>query len=139
MERIYSKINKNILLLSIIKYSDITQDRIDLSPPTETLQASVKKLTKGKKFKIHKHNKLERKTTNTQESWVFLQGKVRATFYDLDDTLIVDTVLSAGDCVVVFQAGHGFEVLEENTIIYEFKNGPYYGIKMDKTFINKKQ
>ncbi len=137
MEQIYSNIDKNIILLSIMRFVDITTDRVDLSPATEILQASAKKLTKGKNFKAHKHNKLERDTKTTQEGWVFLQGSVQAKFYDLDNTLILDTILSAGDCVVVFYAGHGFTVLEEDTIIYEFKNGPYYGIDADKTFIKE--
>ena len=45
--------------------------------------------------------------------------------------------MGAGDCVVVFKAGHEFTVLEDNTIIYEFKNGPYYGVEADKTFIKE--
>ena len=56
----------------------------------------------------------------------------------IDDKIILRTEMSAGDCVVVFKAGHSFEVLEDNTIIYEFKNGPYYGVKADKTFIIEK-
>ena len=50
----------------------------------------------------------------------------------------MDTELGAGDCVVVFKAGHGFEVLEDNTILYEFKNGPYFGVEIDKTYIGDK-
>ena len=67
-----------------------------------------------------------------------LSGKVRATFYDLDDSLILSTELSAGDCAIVFKAGHGFEVLEDDTTIYEFKTGPYFGVEADKTFIKEK-
>tara|TARA_R110002126_G_scaffold250011_1_gene392833 strand:- start:1111 stop:1527 length:417 start_codon:yes stop_codon:yes gene_type:complete len=138
MNRIYSKIDKNILLLSLIRSSDVTENRTDLSPADELLQASVKKLPKGMSFRPHKHNKLMRVTDTTQESWVFLSGKVLAKFYDLDDSLILETVMRAGDCVVVFKAGHSFKVLEQDTIIYEFKNGPYYGIEADKTFIEGK-
>ena len=38
---------------------------------------------------------------------------------------------------MVFSAGHGFEVIEDNTILYEVKNGPYYGQIKDKTFIDE--
>jgi|TARA_R110000796_G_scaffold39057_1_gene97725 cupin fold WbuC family metalloprotein len=138
MQRIYSKINKDILLLTLIKKNEVTDDRIDLSPEEEILQVAVKNLKKGISFKPHKHNKVHRTTDTTQESWVFLSGKVEAKFYDIDDKIILRTEMSAGDCVVVFKAGHSFEVLEDNTIIYEFKNGPYYGVKADKTFIIEK-
>mgnify|MGYP003674626035 CR=1 FL=1 len=135
MNRVYSKVNKDTLLLTLIRIKDVTDSRIDLSPVEELLQVSVKKLPKDTSFKPHKHNKLVRVTDTTQEAWVFLSGKVLAKFYDLDDSLILETEMKVGDCVVVFQAGHSFEVLEQDTIIYEFKNGPYYGIEADKTFI----
>ena len=93
----------------------------DNLPDEEFLQISGRKIKNGTKMKPHKHIPIERKTDITQEAWVFLSGRVRAKFYDLDDSLILDTELGAGDCAIVFKAGHGFEVLEDNTIIYEFK------------------
>jgi len=137
MKKIYSKIEKEVLLLTLVRAKDINSNRIDLSPEEEYLQVATKKLPKGMSFRPHKHKPLVRETYTTQESWVFLSGKVRAKFYDLDDSIILDTEMGAGDCVVVFRAGHAFEVLEEDTIIYEFKNGPYYGIEADKEFIDE--
>ena len=46
--------------------------------------------------------------------------------------------LKKGDMAIVYKAGHSFNVLEDNTVLYEFKNGPYYGKLKDKTMINKK-
>ena len=43
--------------------------------------------------------------------------------------------MSSGDCIVSMSAGHSFEVLEDDTLLYEFKNGPYYGTEKDKEFI----
>jgi len=137
MKKVYSKIEKECLLLTLNRRKDINKSRTDLSPAEEYLQCATKTLTKGMKFKPHRHNKLIRKTDITQEAWIFLSGRVRAKFYDLDDSLILDTELGAGDCVIVFKAGHGFEVLEDDTIIYEFKTGPYFGIEADKTFIKE--
>lgn len=135
MNRLYSKVKKNCLLLTILRSSDLVENRIDMSPEEEYLQVSGKKLTEGTSFRPHRHNKLTREIDRTNEAWVFLSGRVRAKFYDLDDSLILDTEMTAGDCVVVFRAGHAFEVLEDETILYEFKNGPYYGVEADKTFI----
>ena len=136
MSMYYSKKDPDILLLSISRKEDISSDRKDLSPESEFLQCSSKLLSKGISFKPHKHNTLHRETTKTQEAWVFLSGSVLAKFYDVDDSLYLETKLSAGDCAVVFNAGHSFEVLEDDTIIYEFKTGPYYGVEADKTFIS---
>jgi len=136
MERVYSKVD-GCLLLVINRRKDIGEDRLDLSPSEEYLQCATKVLKQGSKFKPHRHNKLNRTTDLTQEAWVVLDGKIRAKFYDLDDSLAMDTQLTNGDCAIVFKAGHGFEVLEDDTILYEFKTGPYYGVEQDKTFIGE--
>tara|TARA_R110000822_G_scaffold45810_4_gene122315 strand:+ start:140 stop:562 length:423 start_codon:yes stop_codon:yes gene_type:complete len=137
VKQIYSKVDKNCLLLTLNRRENISSSRVDLSPEDEYLQCAAKSLAKGTRFKPHKHNELVRTTDRTQEAWVFLSGRVRAKFYDLDDSLIIDTELVAGDCAVVFRAGHGFEVLEDDTIIYEFKTGPYFGQEADKSFIEE--
>jgi len=136
-EKIYSKVDPTILLLAIIRKNEVTENREDVSPESEALQVACKKLKAGTKFKPHKHNILERQTIRTQESWVFLRGKVKASFYDIDDEVILVTELGEGDCVVVFRAGHSFEVLEDNTLLYEFKNGPYFGVTRDKIFLDE--
>jgi len=35
---------------------------------------------------------------------------------------------------MTFEGGHTYEILEENTSIYEFKTGPYNGRENDKQF-----
>jgi mannose-6-phosphate isomerase-like protein (cupin superfamily) len=70
-----------------------------------------------------------------QESWVVLSGRVRATFYDTDDSVLESVELSAGDASVTLAGGHGYEILEESRIL-EFKTGPYLGQTLDKVFID---
>ena len=135
MKKHYSNLKNNKILYSIIKIDEVGEKRQDLSPETEYLQVACKKLNKTDTFKPHKHLNLERKTLTTHESWVILNGSVKAQLFDLDDSLYSEEVLSSGDCLVCFAAGHSFEVLEDNTILYEFKNGPYYGVEKDKKFI----
>jgi cupin fold WbuC family metalloprotein len=135
---IYSKQDESLLLLTINKFAEIDNQRTDLCPDSEFLQISTKRIPKGTTFAPHRHNPLERKTTITQEAWVILEGKIRATFYDLDNTVIEQVELVRGDCAVVYYAGHGFEVLEEGTVLYELKSGPYFGVEKDKTFITNK-
>jgi len=137
MKKIYSNVDPELLLLVINRKKDIELQRTDLSPPEQYLQVSTKKLSKNTSFKPHKHNILERITDRTQEAWVLLSGKIKAKFWDIDDKIIYETTLEKGDCAVVFYGGHGFEVLEEGTILYEFKTGPYYGTEKDKTLIGE--
>jgi hypothetical protein len=137
MEKIYSKINKNKLILALMRYSDISDYRLDLSPDEEYLQISGRKLKKGLKVKAHKHIPFQRKTEITQEAWIVFEGCLRGIFYDLDDSFLYETKLKSGDVIVLFRGGHSLEVLDKNTIFYEFKTGPYYGLDSDKEYINE--
>lgn len=135
-EPIFSNCESGTLMLTINRSWEISEKRTDVTPESEYLQISTKVLSKNVSFRPHKHNKLERHTTTTQEAWIILRGAIKAKFWDLDDTVLYETVLRDGDCAVVYKAGHSFEVLQEGTILYEVKNGPYFGQLKDKTFID---
>jgi len=137
MLNIYSKIDPEKIILTMIKKEDITSARKNLTPDEEFLQAGVK-LTKAEDFfKPHKHLECNKKASMTQEAWVILDGKVKGTFYDLDDSLLCSIEMGSGDCAVIYRGGHSLRVLEDDTILYEFKNGPYFGTEKDKTFIGE--
>ena len=135
MEKIFSKVNPSKLLHMINCRSNITANRCDISPPKEFLQVSCFSLPKDKTFKAHYHVPLERHTTITQESWIVIQGKIKAILYDLDNTIIAELVLEPGDCSITFYGGHNYICMEEDTLVYEYKTGPYMGQAKDKEFI----
>ena len=56
--------------------------------------------------------------------------------YDTDGTHIGDEIIEKGDCSMTFEGGHTYTILEEDTVVYEYKTGPYTGIENDKVFIN---
>ena len=138
MERIYSKVNKDKLVLALMRFDEISEYRTDLSPDEEYLQISGRKLEKGLKVKAHKHIPIARETDITQEAWVVFEGCIKGTFYDLDDSVLYETEIGKGDVIVLFRGGHSLEVLDEDTIFYEFKTGPYYGVEADKEAIDEK-
>ena len=137
MKHIYSKINPNKLILSLMRYNDISKYRTDICPDDEYLQISGRKLERGLKVKAHKHTPIERKIDITQEAWVVFEGCIKGTFYDLDDSILYETDIRKGDIIVLFRGGHSLEVLDDDTIFYEFKTGPYLGIEADKEAINE--
>lgn len=94
-------------------------------------------MAKGTTFKAHKHIIHEKVTNIAQESWMVFKGSVKCIFYDLDDTIIAEPVLYAGDISMTFRGGHNYLIMEDDTIVYEYKTGPYLGIEFDKTFLNK--
>lgn len=136
MEKIYSKVEPEVILHMIIRKSDMQPGRQDLVSEENFIQCSALNMKDGTTFKPHKHIWKER-TRNiiAQESWIVIQGRVKCIFYDLDDTIIAEPILEVGDASFTLQGGHNYVILEDNTLVYEYKTGPYEGQLLDKTFI----
>ena len=88
-----------------------------------------------KTFRPHYHIPVERHSTITQESWVVIQGKIKVILYDIDQNIIAERILNQGDISITFYGGHNYISLEDNTLVYEYKIGPYMGQVRDKEFI----
>ncbi len=136
MEKIYSKVEPDKLLHIINRLSEI-EGRTEIVPTENFIQCSTLKMEFGKTFKPHKHITKKREYENqiAQESWIVIRGSVKCIFYDLDDTILAEPILYPGDASFTLYGGHNYEILEEDTIVYEYKTGPYEGQKLDKSFI----
>jgi hypothetical protein len=111
--------------------------REDIVSEENFIQCSMLNLNSGKTFRPHKHIWKERtRNVIAQESWIVVQGSVKCIFYDLDDTIIAEPILNVGDCSFTLEGGHNYLILEDNTLVYEYKTGPYEGVELDKTFLN---
>ena len=138
MKKIFSKIKKKKLLHILFSPSKKNQ-RINISPDNEFLQLCYLNLNAKNKFSAHKHfwkKNIEKKRI-VQESWVVISGLAKIFLYDLDDKYITSKILKPGDVSITFAGGHKLEVMKKNTIIYEFKTGPYEGQKKDLIYLNK--
>jgi hypothetical protein len=138
MKKIYSKVEPEKLLHIVHRLHDFN-GRKEIIPEDNFLQCAALKMEKGKTFPPHKHITKERHHLEqiAQESWVVIQGSVRCIFYDIDDNIIADPILYPGDVSFTLYGGHTYTILEDNTLVYEYKTGPYEGQKLDKEFINE--
>lgn len=132
MKKIYSKIEPALILHAILRREDIKEGKIELSDPKEFLQIMALKENKGKEYYPHKHAWKDGEKTITQEAWIVIQGKLKGTYYDINGEKLLEEILNPGDCSITFQGGHSLTVIEENTIFYEIKTGPYKGKEYDK-------
>ena len=110
--------------------------RQDLIDANEFIQLASIQLSKNQTFKPHKHK--WKKTTFSefiaQEAWVVISGSVKVDYYDIDDSFLESIILNEGDCTITLAGGHNYTSLEEDTLVYEFKTGPYLGLDLDKEF-----
>jgi len=136
MEKIYSKIDPDKLLHIIVRGNDIKPGREDIVSEENFIQCSMLNMDEGKTFKPHRHIWKERnRNVIAQESWIVIKGSVKCIFYDLDDNVIAEPILYPGDASFTLEGGHNYLILEDGTLVYEYKTGPYEGQSLDKKFI----
>lgn len=135
MKQIFSNTSRPNLLHIIYRLDEMVEGRTDLIPDNNFLQLSALKMKEGKTFKPHYHIwKDSPKQCIAQESWVVISGKVFVTYYDYDMTIIHEDVLCPGDVSITLEGGHTYLFLDDS-VVYEYKTGPYTGIENDKVQI----
>lgn len=92
----------------------------------DSLQLGYMHREKGYQIRPHIHRRTPRQVEYTNEVLVIRSGRVKVNFYDRDQNFCKELVLEAGDIILLMQAGHGFEMLEDSEIV-EVKQGPYVG------------
>ena len=112
-------------------------NRVDFSDPQEYLQGAVIEIPAKHVFKPHIHLERERSFSNlrAQETWVVIRGEVTVDYYGETGVFIGSEVLQAGDVTITFRGGHGYRTSNSDSLVYEFKSGPYEGVEVDKIFI----
>ena len=130
IHQIYSDVDPQLLIATVITNFG-EAGRHDASTVDEILQVSALSLAKGKIVKSHLHKPIVRGTIGTQEAWIVISGKIRAEIFDINKDKISENILMSGDCIVLYRGGHSMQVLEDDTVIYEVKNGPYLGAEND--------
>lgn len=101
------------------------------SKPEFSQQLGFIRYPTGHTITPHVHNRVPREVVYTQETLFIRGGRCRVDLYRDDRTLLTSRVLGAGDVILLSTGGHGFEILEECSMI-EVKQGPYAG-EGDKT------
>ena len=127
----------NKLLHIVYSAEDFKSQRTELVDPENFIQCAYLKMDKGTTFRPHQHiwKQPSFKEMIAQESWVIVKGSVEVSFFDIDGSFLEKHVLNAGDSSFTLEGGHTYEILEDDTLVYEYKTGPYTGQHNDKVFI----
>ncbi len=96
-------------------------------------QAGFVVYPKGGKIASHTHKPLPRSITGTPETIYVRKGKLLARFYSETHELKGETIVEAGDILMLVNGGHGFTVLED-AVLFEIKQGPYTGLDEKERF-----
>ena len=87
-------------------------------------------MEKGHTFRPHQHIwKNGEESCMGQESWVVIKGSVECNLMDTDGTTLEKPILKQGDCSVTLGGGHTYLILEDDTLVYEYKTGKAHKVK----------
>ena len=113
--------------------SEIQQGKTFSTNPADPLQYGLFKLPLGEILQRHIHKSRPRLTPHkTMEFLYIVSGKMKVTFYTLEKLEFCYRVLSTGDFIMLFDGGHGFEVLQKDTVFIEVKSGQFVDTETDK-------
>ena len=130
-----SKLQSDLMLAIVYKKNKVNK-RVNLSVENQILQTSIVPIEKDRPINAHKHHLIRRETFGTLETWVILNGRGLVSFYDIDDAFLLSYKVSKGDVIVNFTAGHSLKSSTKHLTIVEVKNGPYWGVELDKISIS---
>lgn len=135
MEKHYSAIDGqlNHIILTLSDLIELSSNRVNVCPDESFLQLGlIKSGPRSYAPHFHLDHQTPRQIIRAQESWVVMRGSVEVTLFDKDDSVQATKTLNQGDVTLTLYGGHGYKILEEGTLVYEFKSGPYEGIEIDK-------
>jgi hypothetical protein len=123
--------NERLAIILRSPYEPVNQEFV--SDSKDYLQLGAMNLEKGRILKPHIHKSRNEYVPITQEALIIQKGKMRVDFY-YEKKKINETIINAGDIIVLLSGGHGFEVLEKTKLV-EIKQGQYIDQKMDKEYL----
>jgi hypothetical protein len=123
---------QGIRLAVKLEADDFTDGLSFFTKDEEFIQVGSWRYGSGRNLAAHNHNVVPRTFDRTQEVIVVLRGRVRASIYNEEDVLAGHLVAGQGQVLILCAGGHGYEILEDDTLIIEVKNGPYPGAAVDR-------
>jgi len=137
MKQIISKVDPTQILHIIHSKKDFKEKRSDLINDNNFLQCSAIVGVTDTVFEAHKHlwkeNNFDKRIA--QEAWVIIKGAVEVSYYDIDESFITSEIIKEGEVTITLGGGHSYKIVKDDTLIYEFKTGPYEGAEKDKVYI----
>lgn len=125
--------DKNGNVYAIIHRKEDWKKGLDfLTSDQMSVQVGTWNYDKGRILDSHIHKTYDRVTSKTEEVTFVVKGKMKVTLFDIDLNYFDEFILNEGDLSVVSYGGHGYEILEDDTMILEAKNGPFVSVEKDK-------
>ncbi len=95
-----------------------------ITDPDAATQILTLKCPAGAKITPHRHEPMERITTQLQECLVVYKGAIQIDLYGDEVQPVATVVVRTGQAFITLQGGHTVTILEDAEF-FEIKNGPF--------------
>ena len=133
MQPIEEIVSDNRVLAYIIRHEMQPSKTGFVTPDTVNLQAGFIVYPANSEIARHIHKPIHRELNGTSEALIVRKGRCEVDFFTDQKELVATRELRTGDVLLLLQGGHGFRILED-TVLMEFKQGPYTGLDEKERF-----
>lgn len=131
------KIVDNGILIAIVgSLQDMAYGNNFITEPELPMQIGVMRFNKCK-INNHVHKVRNRQTKSiSNEFHMVVEGKAILSLFNPNKNLVTKMTLNSGMFCALYNGGHGYEIIRDNTVIVEVKAGNYTNRDDDKELIN---
>jgi hypothetical protein len=134
-EELIQKIIHNEIHFSTIIRPRVAPEGLSFLTDDENfIQVGLWNYQKGKKLDTHYHNTFLRESFKTNETVYVVKGLVKCNLYFENGEYVSSHEIKQGEMIVQFNGAHEY-FIEEDSLVIENKNGPYFGPEKDRTRI----
>tara|TARA_B100000965_G_scaffold180687_1_gene150780 strand:- start:58 stop:480 length:423 start_codon:yes stop_codon:yes gene_type:complete len=106
-----------------------------LSDDSDFIQLGTWNYKKNFSTVPHYHLEHDKPSNLTQEVVLVHKGSVKCRLYTKDGNLVDEVDINEGELIVQIYGVHEY-IMNEDSIVLEIKNGPYYGPEVDRKRID---
>ena len=135
VEELIQKIIHNGIHFATIVRPELAPEGLSfLTEDEDFIQVGLWNYPIGKRLDTHYHNTFSRESFKTNETVYVVKGLIKCNLYLEDGQFVSSHEIKQGEMIIQFNGAHEY-FIEEESLVIENKNGPYFGPEKDRTRI----
>tara|TARA_Y100001970_G_scaffold231433_1_gene287664 strand:- start:8634 stop:9056 length:423 start_codon:yes stop_codon:yes gene_type:complete len=126
---------ENQLYAFVCSLNDVSKGLEFLSDDTDFIQLGTWNYEKNFSTVPHYHLEHDKPSNLTQEVVLVHKGSVKCRLFTKEGNYVDEVDINEGELIVQIYGVHEY-IMNEDSIVLEIKNGPYYGPEVDRKRID---
>ena len=126
---------ENQLYAFVCSLNDVNKGLQFLSDDSDFIQLGTWNYEKNFSTVPHYHLEHDKPSNLTQEVVLVHKGSVKCRLFTKDGNYVDEVDINEGELIVQIYGVHEY-IMNEDSIVLEIKNGPYYGPEVDRKRID---